>query len=134
MQVLDATKAFKKLITDKAQVEGLPPSALGLAAQQASHRSTSQQGATVMFNPSSWTGVTNALWQPQPAVWPCCVSSLRHCCQRIKALYPVLHPLQATKEGHPEATPENGPWLFTLDFPSYFPVGAADTQLMQLPA
>ena len=29
---------------------------------------------------------------------------------------------QAGKEGHPEATAEAGPWLLTLDFPSYFPV------------
>ena len=32
--VLDATKAFKKLVTDKDAVRGLPPSALALAAQQ----------------------------------------------------------------------------------------------------
>lgn len=31
--VLDATKAFKKLVTDKADVEGLPASALSLASQ-----------------------------------------------------------------------------------------------------
>eukprot|EP00983_Pelagomonas_calceolata_P099955 1158513-Pelagomonas_calceolata.AAC.8 len=61
-QVLDATKAFKKLVTAKEDVEGLPESALGLAAQA------------------------------------------------------------AAKEGHPGATPEAGPWMFTLDFPSYFPV------------
>ena len=60
--LLDATKAYKKLLTDKADVEGLPESALALAAQQ------------------------------------------------------------AKGEGHEDATPENGPWLFTLDFPSYFPV------------
>lgn len=36
--VLDATKAFKKLITDVAHVKGLPPSALALAAQQVSSR------------------------------------------------------------------------------------------------
>ena len=33
--VLDATKAFKKLVTDPEVVEGLPPSALALASQQA---------------------------------------------------------------------------------------------------
>ncbi len=33
---------------------------------------------------------------------------------------------QANKEPGQEgkATPEDGPWLFTLDFPSYMPVGA----------
>ncbi len=63
--MLDATKAFKKLVTSKEEVDGLPESALGLAAQA------------------------------------------------------------AAKEGHAGATPEQGPWLFTLDFPSYFPVRQA---------
>jgi oligopeptidase A len=59
--VLDATKAFKLKLTDKKDVEGLPPSALGLMAQT------------------------------------------------------------AKAEGNEEATPENGPWVVTLDFPSYVP-------------
>jgi Zn-dependent oligopeptidase len=33
--VLDATKKFEKLIVDKSEIEGLPASALGLAAQTA---------------------------------------------------------------------------------------------------
>lgn len=33
--VLDATKKFEKLITDKKDIEGLPNTALGLAAQTA---------------------------------------------------------------------------------------------------
>lgn len=60
--LLDATKAFKKLVTEKAEVDGLPESALALAAQQ------------------------------------------------------------AKSEGHEDATAEAGPWLFTLDLPSFFPV------------
>eukprot|EP00798_Chlamydomonas_sp_ICE-L_P012620 gene12620-15848_t len=61
--VLDSTKAFKRLVTAKEDADGLPASALGLAAQQ------------------------------------------------------------AQKEvGHEGATAEEGPWLFTLDFPSYQPV------------
>ncbi|MEM8675150.1 MAG: M3 family metallopeptidase [Cyanobacteria bacterium P01_G01_bin.67] len=59
--VLDATKAFKLKLTDKEDVDGLPPSALGLMAQTA------------------------------------------------KAL------------GEENATPENGPWIVTLDYPSYVP-------------
>ncbi|MEO1005293.1 MAG: M3 family metallopeptidase [Cyanobacteria bacterium J06638_38] len=59
--VLDATKAFKLKLTDKKDVDGLPPSALGLMAQTA------------------------------------------------KAL------------GKENATPENGPWIVTLDYPSYVP-------------
>lgn len=33
--VLDATKKFEKLITDKKEIEGLPATALGLAAEAA---------------------------------------------------------------------------------------------------
>lgn len=60
--LLDSTKAWKKLITDPADIKGLPGSALGLLSQQ------------------------------------------------------------AVQEGHADATPENGPWLVTLDIPSYMPI------------
>lgn len=62
-----ATKAFKKLVTDKAEVDGLPQSALAMAAQQAAADS---------------------------------------------------------KEGDEASKPtaEEGPWLFTLDAPSFMPV------------
>ena len=61
--VLDATKAFSHLAVDKAEVEGLPASALEQAAQTA-----------------------------------------------------------ATKGGHEGATAAEGPWMFTLDAPSYMAV------------
>ncbi|KAF5206013.1 Mitochondrial intermediate peptidase protein [Thalictrum thalictroides] len=60
--VLDATKKFEKLIIDKKDIEGLPASALGLAAQT------------------------------------------------------------AVSKGHENATADNGPWVITLDMPSYLPV------------
>lgn len=60
--VLDSTKSFQKLITDKKDIEGLPPTALGLAAQT------------------------------------------------------------SASKGYEGATAENGPWIITLDIPSYLPV------------
>ncbi|GAU40325.1 hypothetical protein TSUD_221730 [Trifolium subterraneum] len=60
--VLDATKKFEKLITDKKEIDGLPATALGLAAQS------------------------------------------------------------AVSKGHENATAENGPWIITLDAPSYIAV------------
>jgi len=36
--LLDATKKFEKLVIDKKEIEGLPPTALGLAAQTAACR------------------------------------------------------------------------------------------------
>ncbi|WOG92681.1 hypothetical protein DCAR_0311956 [Daucus carota subsp. sativus] len=60
--VLDATKKFEKLITVKKEIEGLPATALGLAAQT------------------------------------------------------------AVSKGHENASAENGPWVITLDDPSYMSV------------
>ncbi|OAY75181.1 Organellar oligopeptidase A, chloroplastic/mitochondrial [Ananas comosus] len=60
--VLDATKRFEKLITDKKEIDGLPATALGLAAQT------------------------------------------------------------AVAKGHENATAENGPWIITLDAPSFISV------------
>ncbi|WJX61772.1 oligopeptidase A [Trifolium repens] len=60
--VLDATKKFEKLITDKKEIDGLPATALGLAAQS------------------------------------------------------------AVSKGNENATAENGPWVITLDAPSYIAV------------
>ncbi|MDZ8186614.1 MAG: M3 family metallopeptidase [Nostoc sp. ChiSLP02] len=59
--VLDATKAFSLTLTTKAEIDGLPPSLVSLAAQA------------------------------------------------------------AREAGEINATPENGPWRITLDFPSYGP-------------
>ncbi|XP_030528229.1 probable cytosolic oligopeptidase A [Rhodamnia argentea] len=60
--VLDATKKFEKLITDQKDIEGLPATAVGLAAQT------------------------------------------------------------AVSKGHENATPEGGPWVITLDAPSFMSV------------
>lgn len=60
--VLDATKKFEKLIIDKKEIEGLPATALGLAAQT------------------------------------------------------------AVSKGHENATAEDGPWIITLDAPSFISV------------
>lgn len=59
--VLDSTKSYKLVLTKPEEIEGLPASAKGLAAQQ------------------------------------------------------------AIKQGHLDATAENGPWLITLDLPMYLP-------------
>ncbi|KVI02756.1 Neurolysin/Thimet oligopeptidase, domain 2 [Cynara cardunculus var. scolymus] len=60
--IMDATKKYRKLITDKKEIEGLPATARGFAAQTAS------------------------------------------------------------SEGHENATAENGPWMITLDAPSFVSV------------
>ncbi|MBA0717451.1 hypothetical protein Golax_005273, partial [Gossypium laxum] len=39
--VLDATKKFEKLVTDKKEIDGLPATALGLAAQTAVSKASS---------------------------------------------------------------------------------------------
>ncbi|KAH0891892.1 hypothetical protein HID58_054321 [Brassica napus] len=69
--VLDATKKFEKLITDKKEMDGLPPRALG------------------------------------------------------------LFPQAAVSKGHENATAENGPWVITLDAPSYFLVQHAKNRALR---
>ena len=51
--VQDATKAFKELITEKKDVDGLPESALALAAQQ-----VSTTGSLTGTSPEQATGGT----------------------------------------------------------------------------
>ena len=34
----------------------------------------------------------------------------------------AVDPPSQAKEEHPDATEDAGPWLFTLDFPSYMPI------------
>jgi oligopeptidase A len=76
--LLDGTKAFKRMVTDKAEVDGLPQSALALAAQQA--------GAEL----KKGAGENGAAADGDSA--------------------------------GKEPTAEDGPWLFTLDIPSYMPI------------
>ena len=47
MLAQDATKAFKKLIKDKTDIDGLPDFALALAAQQVCH-------CTLICCPAHW--------------------------------------------------------------------------------
>ena len=53
--VLDATKRFEKLIVDKKEIEGLPATVLGLAAQKAKIKVRSSGFSLFMcnFNPTN---------------------------------------------------------------------------------
>lgn len=79
--VLDATKAFKKLIVDPAEIEGLPPSALGLAAQQAAQ--DGHEGATVEAGP--WLLTLDI---------PCYQPVLTHCTYFVELVYFTVMLLQ----------------------------------------
>ena len=104
--LLDSTAAFKRLITEKADVSGLPNSFLGQAAQKVC-----------------------LLCPPQLLFTPDCQSlegaaSNWSNCNPLARVQAVLHlnvriPLQAAKAGHAGATAESGPWLIGLDQPSY---------------
>ena len=116
--VQDATKAFKKLIKDKTDIDGLPDFALALAAQQVCiaaplsaalpHRLTFKA-----LDPAAYLWTAHVLCMNMDQAFEVSLSSPRlwHTCW-----------LQAKAEGHEDATPEEGPWLFTLDAPSFQPV------------
>lgn len=51
---MDATKKFEKLITDKKEIEGLPPSALGMFAQAAVSKVLTASERCVNFHVLFW--------------------------------------------------------------------------------
>jgi len=96
---LDATKKFEKKITDKKDIEGLPATALGLAAQ---------------------TAVSKVIHNS--------FHLLCHFSYFFSTLHSrvclIIHPLSffVIFKGHENATPEDGPWVITLDAPSFMSV------------
>ena len=98
--VLDATKKFEKLITDKKDIEGLPATALGLAAQTAVSkvRHSSFHFVVSFFHFFSAHFIQESVW-----------------------LFFFLSFFVISK-GHKNATPEDGPWVITLDAPSFMAV------------
>ncbi|KAK9749669.1 hypothetical protein RND81_02G142200 [Saponaria officinalis] len=63
--VLDATKKFEKLVTDKKEIEGLPATALGLAAQTAASKvSMAMKMATVDKAEELLEKLRSASWNP----------------------------------------------------------------------
>lgn len=99
--VLDATKKFEKLITDKKEIEGLPATALGLAAQTA---------VSKVFHK----------WSDLVLYFFICLFLKR---LQISLVFPsVVICLCASIQGYENATAEDGPWVITLDAPSFLSV------------
>ena len=105
--LLDSTAAFKKLITEKADVSGLPSSFLGQAAQKVClpcpfpyHSTLGCQSLEVphMINKANFSFSARV---------------------QADCHLKVSMPLQAAEAGHAGATAESGPWLIGLDQPSY---------------
>jgi hypothetical protein len=68
--VLDSTKSFSKVLTDKQHVQGLPASALALAAQTAAAKG--HEGATAELGPWVFTLVRHRAPRaapPAPPTW-----------------------------------------------------------------
>jgi Zn-dependent oligopeptidase len=143
--LLDATKAFKRLVTAKEDVDGLPASALALAAQQVGPLGLLllHHGIHITVHPKNrMRRLTSLMALHLPPfssssldilpVWCFCGHLLREhesmeskpCmthCQKA-AVWAAVASKQAESEGHKGANVEEGPWLFTLDIPSYQPV------------
>lgn len=89
--VLDATKKFEKLVTEKNEIEGLPATALGMAAQTA----------------------LSKVFQ----LYPDEVSL-----DLLFILLSIICCICVSNQGHENAIAENGPWIITLDGPSFLSV------------
>jgi len=157
-------QAYKKLITEKDQVDGLPATALGLAAQQAAKEVGAEQGGrSTPAGPSTpWPqrrvrargggggaavgggagggggppgGGPPPLGHPRggrargggggrPLCMHCARAPVHPASSGQPGCKPprVCAPPGACTQGHEGASADAGPWLFTLDFPSYYPV------------
>ncbi|RYR18273.1 hypothetical protein Ahy_B03g062882 isoform A [Arachis hypogaea] len=99
--VLDATKKFEKQITDKKEIEGLPATALGLAAQSAVSKRSRNQNS-----------IYYSLFVHMHYVYLTFIFLLSFvCCLLV-----------GNMQGHENASAENGPWVITLDAPCFIAV------------
>ena len=105
--LLDSTAAFKRLITEKADVSGLPSSFLGQAAQKVCLPCPYQYQPTLDCQSLEVQhSVDKANLSPSAGV-------------RADWHLKASMPLQAAEAGHAGATADSGPWLIGLDQPSY---------------
>jgi oligopeptidase A len=120
--VLDSTKQFKLLLTDPKDITGLPASAKALAAQQALTAATATQKAKdaaaeqvgktlakltelTALSGSSKTDIDAAMTAAATAQ-----SALAEATAKAAELHAAIN-----------ATADSGPWMITLDIPSYLP-------------
>lgn len=122
-------QAYKKLITEKDQVDGLPATALGLAAQQAAKEVGAEQGGrSTPAGPSTPWPQRRVRARGGGGGRPLCMHCARAPVHPASSGQPgckpprVCAPPGACTQGHEGASADAGPWLFTLDFPSYYPV------------
>ncbi|KAK9666196.1 hypothetical protein RND81_14G167800 [Saponaria officinalis] len=102
--VLDATRNYEKLITDRVYVEGLPATTLALTAKAA----TSKQVFVVISKEFQ-------VRVPGKKGWLYGFRDL----QATAHTHTTSLPTSVHQLGHVEATAENGPWVITLDPPIY---------------
>ncbi|KAF9591121.1 hypothetical protein IFM89_002076 [Coptis chinensis] len=108
-------KKFENLITDKKDIEGLPASALGLAAQTAVSKLQEMARGTSELA-LSW--IRRAREAAQTGLF----SSDKSLLYDLDCPLNVYLRNRKFYEGHENATAENGPWIITLDAPSFLPV------------
>lgn len=137
------TKAFKKMITDKAEIDGLPASALALAAQQAAsqqkkvhpsartpcqlYTSASQRKAAGQRLRSFFINDQAEHPRGRGTEVDMCSAGDRPIqpCAELDMLCLIMQNAGGDSSADGDAkepTAEEGPWLLTLDFPSYLPV------------
>ena len=120
--VLDSTKQFKLLLTKPADMAGLPASAKALAAQQAVASAKSAQQAKEEAGKEAEKAL--AALSELTAQSGTSKETLERAMKAASDARTHLAAVTATaaeQHGNENATAESGPWLLTLDLPSYLP-------------
>lgn len=120
--VLDSTKQFKLLLTKAEDVAGLPASAKALAAQQAVSAYKAAQKAkdeAAEFAQKSLSNLSEL--KAQSGISDSAIAEAVKISQEAAAALARATANAAELVDASDATAEKGPWLLTLDLPSYLP-------------
>jgi len=119
---LDSTKQFKLLVTKAEEIKGLPASAKALAAQQAAAAAAAAQKAreeAATHTEQSLQALTDLFSLPNCKAED--IEAAMKVSREAKAALTQATTNAAELIGAVDATAESGPWLLTLDYPSYLP-------------
>ena len=120
--VLDSTKQFKLLLTKPEDVAGLPASAKALAAQQAvAAYKAAQKTKEEVVAIAEKAMLTLSELKGQAGSSPGAIAEAVKAAEEASAALTKATTNAAELIDAENATAEKGPWLLTLDMPSYLP-------------
>lgn len=120
--VLDSTKQFTLLLSDPKDVAGLPASAKAFAAQQAASAAQAAHKAKEQATLAAQKALLALSdLNSTPSASKGDIEAAMVAAEKASAVLEQATAASAALLGGENATAESGPWLLTLDMPSYLP-------------